>query len=273
MLRLAEEALTGAGVEGPGRDARVLLAAALGVEPGRLTLERDREVGGEAEKLFGTYLAARAARQPVAQITGYREFWGRRFKVTRDVLDPRPDTETLIEAALTGPGPARLLDLGTGSGILAITLLAEWPQARAVATDISEAALAVARQNAEALAVAGRLELVRSDWFAAVAGRFDLVVSNPPYIAADEMAGLQPEVRDWEPRQALTPEGDGLAAYRAIARGLRRVLNPGGRALFEIGHSQAAAVAAIFRDQGWNAPVIHKDLAGKDRVIALQQGP
>ncbi len=271
LIRKAEAVLAEAGVEGPGRDARVLMGAVLGLEPGRLILESDRAVSASEAQMFQRQVAARAQRQPVAQIVGFREFWGRRFRVTRDVLDPRPDTETLVDLALEGAAPARLLDLGTGSGALAVSLLAEWPGAEGVATDISDAALAVAAENAAAHRVSERLALVVSDWWSAVEGVFDLVVSNPPYIAEAEMAGLDPEVRDWEPALALTPGGDGLAAYLAIAAGLGGRLAPGGRGFFEIGAGQAAAVSAIFRDAGWNDPVIHRDLAGKNRVIGVKR--
>ena len=178
-----------------------------------------------------------------------------------------------MAAALERPF-ARVLDLGTGTGCLAVTLLAERPEASGVATDLSEAALAVARRNAEAHGVAERLELRHGDWWAPVEGRFDLIVSNPPYVAAAEMAGLAPEVRA-EPRLALTPGGDGLGAYRAIADGLLRHLVPGGRALLEIGATQGPAVAAILRAAGLDAVRLRPDMDGRDRVAeaALAAGP
>ena len=211
-------------------------------------------------------LQKRAARVPVSHITGTREFYGRVFQVTRDVLDPRPDTETLIEIALRHPF-RRVLDLGTGSGCILLSLLAERPGSSGTGTDISTTALSVARANAEALGLAGRASFIASNWFAATDGRFDLIVSNPPYIAASEMAALDPEVRDYEPRIALTPGGDGLDAYRAISAGLAAHLTPDGRVLLEIGPTQAGAVGQILASAGLTVVAVHPDLDGRDRVV------
>lgn len=233
--------------------------------------------GGEARKLrrladetgadFASLVARRAAREPFSHIAGYRDFWKHRFRVNRDVLDPRPETEMLVELALAGTF-SRVLDLGTGSGCILISLLAERPEARGVGTDVSEEAVLLAGENAARIGVADRLILPLSDWYADVGGRYDLIVSNPPYIAAGEMAGLQPEVRDFEPRGALTDEGDGLSAYRTIAAGARDHLTEGGRLLVEIGADQAAAVAEIFRAAGLAEITVHPDLNGKDRVVS-----
>jgi release factor glutamine methyltransferase len=187
--------------------------------------------------------------------------------VTPDVLDPRPETETLVAAALAAPF-ARLLDLGTGSGALAVSLLAERPAATGLATDVSAAALDVARENAGRIGVADRLTLRQADWTEGLSGRFDLILSNPPYIPAAEIAGLAPEVRDWEPRGALTDGGDGLSAYRAIAAGAPRLLAPGGRLLVEIGAGQADVVAAIFTAAGLEEPSRHRDLDERVRCLA-----
>lgn len=256
-----------AGIEGAGRDARILLAEAMGVARDRLLLHLGDDLTPAAQTRFESMIARRAARMPVARIIGRRAFWGRDFTVTEAVLDPRPETEGLIAEALAGPAAQRLLDLGTGSGILAVTLLAEWPGARAVACDISEAALAVAARNAAHHGVDVRLDLIRSDWFAAVPGRFDLILANPPYIAAGEMAGLAEEVRSHDPRAALTDEGDGLTAYRAISAQAGTHLHPGGRLLLEIGWRQGAAVAAFLAQEGFAGVSILPDLAGHDRVI------
>jgi release factor glutamine methyltransferase len=202
----------------------------------------------------------------VAQLLGYRDFWKHRFIVTPDVLDPRPDTEALVAEALRRPF-ARVLDLGTGTGAILLSLLAERPAATGLGTDLSEAALTVARRNAAALRLADRADFAPADWFAGVAGQFDLIVSNPPYIAAAEMAGLAPEVRDWEPHLALTPGGDGLDAYRAIARGAGAHLAPGGRLVVEIGAAQGAAVAAIMAGAGLGPVRVLPDLDGRDRVV------
>ncbi len=266
-LKAATAKLAAAGIEGPGRDARILLAHAAGVARDRLTLHLTDQMNDAAFDRLAQYLARRIAREPVAKIIGTRAFWGRDFKVTADVLDPRPESETLIVEALQGAAPARFLDLGTGSGILAISLLLEWPGATALATDISQPALAVAAENAAKYGVQDRLILRQSDWFEAVEARFDLIVSNPPYIAADEMAGLSDEVRLYDPPAALTDQGDGLAAYRAILAGAGVHLNADGRLLVEIGWQQAAAVKGLFQGAGFRDVRVLADLEGRDRGI------
>ncbi|RLL71731.1 peptide chain release factor N(5)-glutamine methyltransferase [Paenirhodobacter hankyongi] len=265
-LVLGTRALNAAGIEGAAGDARRLMAHALGVAPERLTMALGDEITADQQAAFDAALAARAAHQPVAQITGRRRFWRHEFRVTRDTLDPRPETELLVAAALEEPF-ARVIDLGTGTGCILLSLLADMPFATGTGTDLSEAALAVAGENAAALGLAARVRLLRSDWFAGVSGVFDLIVSNPPYIAEAEMAGLAPEVRDWEPRGALTPGGDGLDAYRALARGAGARLLPGGRVLFEIGPTQGAAVSELLAAQGFERIEIRRDLDGRDRVV------
>ncbi|MBF9059973.1 peptide chain release factor N(5)-glutamine methyltransferase, partial [Rhodobacterales bacterium HKCCSP123] len=221
-----------------------------------------------AEVLAGAEaaLGRRLAREPLAQILGAWEFHGRSFKVTRDTLVPRPDTETLVDLALARPFD-RLIDLGTGTGAIAVTLLAERGGAGGVASDISGAALAVAAGNAAGHGVGGRLQLIEADWWDGVDGAFDLVVSNPPYVTEAEYAALAPEVTEWEPRGALTPGGDGLSAYRAILAGLRAHLVPGGRCLVEIGAGQGDAVAALFAAAGLADVAVHPDINGKPRVV------
>ncbi|MCC5988790.1 MAG: peptide chain release factor N(5)-glutamine methyltransferase [Pararhodobacter sp.] len=271
LLQAAITRLRAAGVPGPARDARLLLAHALGIAPDRLTLALAEPTPEEAGERFHALVERRAARQPVSQIIGARLFWGRRFKVTPDVLDPRPETEILIAEALAEPF-ARVLDLGTGSGAILLTLLAERPGARGLGVDISPAALEVARANAQALGVAARAELRLSDWFADVTGRFDLIAANPPYITRAEMAALAPETRDWEPHLALTPGGDGLAAYRAIAACCGAHLSPGGRLLVEIGPDQADAVCALFTASGLAAPRVLRDMDNRPRLVAVRAG-
>lgn len=266
-LRRAVQKLTAAGIEGAATDARHLLAHALGTPRDRLILLGPDPMPDGADDRFDVLLARRIAREPVTRILGHRLFWGRPFTVTPDVLDPRTDTETLILAALDGPAPTRLLDLGTGSGAIAITLLAEWPGAQSVATDISTPALAVAQQNAQALGVADRVELILSDWFAAVTGRFDLILSNPPYISADEMPDLSPEVRLYDPAIALSPGGDGLESYRILASQAHSHLTRNGRVIVEIGWQQGADVMAIFHAAGWERLRLIPDLEGRDRVV------
>lgn len=264
-LAQAIQRLDTAGIADAPRDARLLLAHALGIAPDRLTLVL-RDPAGAEQAAFGEAIARRAAREPVSHITGRRLFWGRAFHVTADVLDPRPETETLIAEALGAPF-TRLLDLGTGSGAILLTLLAERPAARGLGCDLSPAALAVAEGNAATLGLSGRAEFRQGDWFGPVEGRFDLIVSNPPYIAEAEMAGLAPEVLR-EPRMALTPGGDGLDAYRAIARDAGAHLTPGGRLMVEIGPTQGAAVAGLMAAAGLQGIALHPDFDGRDRVVS-----
>jgi release factor glutamine methyltransferase len=268
-LQAATARLAAAGVEDPAGDARRLLAHALGLSRERLVLALDAAPGAAAAEHFAGLVALRAERRPLAQITGRRLFWGRAFAVTPDVLDPRPETETLVVAALEAPF-GRLLDLGTGSGCLAVTLLAERPAATGVASDLSAAALAVARVNAAAHGVAGRLAVLAADWFEGVAGRFDLILSNPPYIPAAGLAALAPEVRLWEPAGALSPGPDGLEAFRAILAGAGAHLAPGGRILLEVGAGQAGEVAALARAAGLRGVHARADLDGRPRVVAAR---
>lgn len=263
------KALTDAGVPDAARDARKLFDWAYQIgqtAPEAQTRDTPNDLTLE---MFEIALAQRLARKPVSQIIGRRAFWRHDFTVTPDVLDPRPDTETLVAAALEVPF-ARVLDLGTGSGCILISLLADRPSARGAGVDLSDAALAVARGNADRLGVADRAEFVRSDWCAGVSGRFDLIVSNPPYIAAEEMAALQPEVRDHEPHMALTDGGDGLSVYRRLAQEAPAHLMPGGWLMVEIGPTQGAAVCAVFQAAGLETVSIRPDLDGRDRVVLAQ---
>ena len=269
-LRAAVPQLREAGVEEAARDARALMAHVLGIAPGLLIGRSGDALTAPQEAAFQAAVAARARRQPVSQITGTRAFWGLPFRVTPDTLDPRPETEILVAEALRAPY-ARVLDLGTGTGCILLACLAETGGATGLGLDASPAALAVAEDNARRLGLAGRAGFARQSWlepgWTAGLGRFDLIVSNPPYIAADEMAALAPEVRDWEPHLALTPGGDGLDAYRAIAAGAGALLAPGGRILVEIGPTQGAAVAGLFVAAGLQAPRILADFDGRDRVV------
>ena len=266
-VRAAIPRLTAAGIDGAARDARRLLAHAMGLPADRISLHLNDTLTAAQSAEFEAAIAARSARQPVSQITGLRSFWGRDFRVTRDTLDPRPETETLVAAALEAPF-ATVLDLGTGTGCILLSLLGDRPLARGLGVDLSDAALAVARDNAAQLDLATRATFRPSDWFAAVNGQFDLIVSNPPYISEREWSDLAPEVREWEPRLALTPGGDGLAAYRIIAGGARDHLCPGGRVLVEIGPTQGQAVAGFFRAAGLEDVRVHADLDSRDRVVS-----
>ena len=264
-LAQAVRTLRAAGVPDPAVDARALLAHAAGIPPDRLTLRLQDPLSEDANSHFAALIQRRTARTPVSHLIGHRLFWGRRFHVSPDVLDPRPETEILVMQALAAPFH-RILDLGTGSGCILLSCLSDRPQATGVGADLSQAALIVAAQNTQALGLTARARLVRSDWFAEVQGRFDLIVSNPPYIAQSEMAALSPEVRH-EPELALTPGSDGLDAYRAIAKGAPAHLAPGGRLIVEIGPTQAAAVTALFTAAGLQNPRTFCDLDGRDRCV------
>lgn len=266
LIAEGTDTLSRAGVDAAGREARRILSHGLGLDPAGLAGRETQEVPEAVAAACRDGFARRATRAPLSHVLGYRDFWKHRFKVTPDVLDPRPETERLVEIALEAPF-RRVLDLGTGSGAIIVSLLAERTEATGVGTDISEAAVLVAGENAAAAGVADRLILPLSDWWEDVGGTYDLIVSNPPYIAAHEMGGLAPEVRDHEPRRALTDEGDGLGAYRAIAAGAPAHLAPGGRLLLEIGHEQGAQVRGIIEAAGLECAAIHADLDGRDRVV------
>jgi release factor glutamine methyltransferase len=217
----------------------------------------------------------RLAREPVARILGRKEFWSLPLDVSAAVLVPRPETETLVEAALDfvvrgglRMEPLRILDVGTGSGALMLALLHELEQAHGTATDISAAALSVARANAKRLNLASRCTFVECNIADGVSGPFDLIVSNPPYIVQAEIATLDPEVRDYDPKLALDGGGDGLDAYRAIARNARRLLAPGGRLIVELGAGQGPAVSALFADVGLKVTGVRDDLAGVPRALS-----
>ena len=269
MVANAAQSLRAAGIDSAARDARALVAHALGVAANRIVLLGSDPIDLKAQERLAGYLERRLRHEPVSKITGWRQFWGRDFHISKAVLDPRPETETVIVEALKHPA-VTVLDLGTGSGILAVTLMAEWPKAQALATDISPAALAVAGKNAAHYDIGDRLSFAQSNWFEGVQGEFDLIVANPPYIAMEEMAGLDRDVRDFDPHIALTPGGDGLDPYRVIAAAVGRHLSPDGRVIVEIGHQQAADVLQIFQDAGLSSLCCHPDLAGRDRVISAR---
>ena len=254
-LRAGAARLGAAGIGEGAREARLLMAAALGLDPSRMTLHLHDDLGPEGAARF----------EPMSHILGRRQFYGRAFKVTGAVLDPRPETECLVAAALE-EGFERVLDLGTGSGCILLSLLAEREGAHGLGADVSAAALDVARENAARLGLASRAAFQEADWFKGIAGQYDLIVSNPPYIGIAEMPELAPELAH-EPRGALTDEGDGLSAYRAIAAGVMAHLVPGGRILVEIGRTQGADVARIFVEAGLQAVELRQDLDGRDRVV------
>ena len=271
VLSEANKRLVAAGIESAARDARILMAHAMKVPPDRITLYQNDQMSDDQKSFFISLLEDRLKRKPISHLIGERQFYGRGFVVTPDVLDPRPETETIIELALQEPFD-RVLDMGVGSGAILVTLLAEMPNATGVGTDISDKAVLIAGENADRHGVAERITLPISTWFDDVGSRYDLIVSNPPYIAADEMDDLQPEVRDHEPREALTDEADGLTAYRVLAKHVPNHLLPGGRLLVEIGPTQAEAVKSLFENAGLRDISVHKDLDKRDRVVLAWQG-
>jgi release factor glutamine methyltransferase len=268
------QVLAAGGIADPAREAETLLAHVLGVDRARLHADPEARVEAHAAARFRTLAARRAAREPLQYLVGAQEFWSLPFRVTTAVLIPRPETEHLIEAllALGLPEEPHLLDLGTGSGCLAVAAAHALPRARVVATDISAPALQVARVNAAQNGVAARLRFLEGDLFEPVLRRglesaFDVILSNPPYIGAEELATLPPEIRDHEPRLALSPGPDPLAVHRRIALEAARYLRPGGRLIVEIGFGQEAALRRIYADSDLEIVALHPDLAGILRVL------
>jgi release factor glutamine methyltransferase len=273
VLAAAVAHLTAAGVAEPRADAEVLLARALGTTRAGVVLAARRPLPAGAVADFDTLVGRRAAREPLHYLLGEREFWSLPFAVDRRVLVPRPETELVIETALrVTPGARRILDVGTGSGVLAAVLARELVGARVWASDIDRGALAVARANL--VRHAPRVALVRGDLLAPFrAGAFELVVSNPPYVADEELAGLAPEVREREPRIALAAGPDGLAAARALVGEAPRVLAPGGWLVMEMGAGQAEAVRRLVAQAGGFVRVeVVRDHAGIERVLAARGG-
>jgi release factor glutamine methyltransferase len=273
----AKQRLEAAGLAGPVIDARLLVEAAADASRVDIVTDPYRPLTPAQEQTLEDYLERRVRREPVSHILGRRGFWKIMLRVTPDVLTPRPDTETVVDEALRAFGERQaftVLDLGVGSGAILLAILAERPAARGLGVDVSEEALAVARDNAAGLGLAGRCAFLRGDWTFGLADEgFDLVVSNPPYIATAVLEELEPEVRDHEPRLALDGGPDGLAAYRILAPEILRVLRPGGRFAVEIGYDQSGPVEALFREAGAAEVRTLKDLANRDRVVAGAKKP
>jgi release factor glutamine methyltransferase len=288
MVRAAHRELTDAfrraGLDTPALDARLLLAAVLGIAPSAVPTITDRALTQGEVAGVAAFRDRRLAHEPVSRILGHRAFFGLDLEIGPATLDPRPDTETLVDGVLQlvragqfprAGTPRRILDLGTGTGAIILALLAQLPEASGVGVDIAPAALAVARRNAHRHGLAGRAEFLQSDWLAAVTGTFDLVVSNPPYIPTGEIAGLAPDVREWDPRAALDGGADGLAAYRAIVEAVRPFLAVGGWLVMEVGAGQSDAVVELVgRHAGFTTEAVQvwDDLGGIARCVASRAG-
>jgi release factor glutamine methyltransferase len=275
--KTAQATLKAAGVDQPSIDARLMLEAAAGASRMDILTDPYRELTADQQATLDDFVAQRARRRPISHILGRKGFWKIMLSVTPDVLTPRPDTEAILDVVL----PAfpehmafSMLDLGVGSGAILLAILAERPAAKGLGIDSSSEALAVARENAANLDLNDRAAFLRGDWTAGLGdAQFDLVVSNPPYIATDEIETLDPEVRDHEPRMALDGGPDGLDAYRVLAPEILRVLKPGGLFAVEIGHTQSAPVEALFREAGAAQLRTTQDLATRDRVVTGFKNP
>lgn len=279
LLLSARRRLAEAGIEGAMFDARLLVEDLTGTTRTEAITDSDRVIDTDTLSAVDAALTRRISGEPVHRILGYREFRGLRLGLSPETLEPRPDTETLVEAVLPllaeigeRKGRCHVLDLGTGTGAIALALLAATPQARAVGVDISEDALTTAARNARDLGLSERFSAVRSDWFEAISGRFDVIVSNPPYISSAEIGTLQKEVRNFDPLRALDGGADGLDAYRTIAAESARHLEADGLVAVEIGSSQKADVTDIFLDAGFLVKTALRDLAGNDRVLLFTGG-
>lgn len=279
LLSEGMKALTAAGIEGPAREARLLLTLGAQVPPAVMVGFPERPVDAEGVAAYRSLLARRVDREPMSHLIGEREFWSLPFFVSRDVLDPRPDSEALIEAVLSQTpnrsAPLRLLDLGTGSGCLLLTLLRELPRTLGWAIDLSPAALAVAKRNAQRLGVDDRVHWREGAWMSALnaddPGGFDVIVSNPPYIPAADIEALEPEVARHEPRLALDGGKDGLDAYRALAPQVHGRLAPGGLVALEIGLGQAKAASDLMVAAGLAPGGRWQDLAGRERCLLFRR--
>ena len=276
MLAAARRRIAASGSGTPDLDARLLLAEATGAAAAEVHSGSGRGVDGEAERRFRGFVQRRELGEPVHRIIGRRAFYDHEFLLSPETLEPRPDTELLVDAArafmapvVAERGACRFVDVGTGTGAIAVSLLALFPAAEAIATDISEGALATARANAAAAGVDARLRTLRTDYLAGIAGPLDLVVSNPPYVRHRDISGLSREVREHDPVAALDGGPDGLDAYRAIARQVGAVIATKGNVLVEIGAGQDRDVEEIFAGSGLRLVTRLKDLGGIVRVLGF----
>jgi release factor glutamine methyltransferase len=275
LLQEMKKVLARAGVENPALDSRLLLCHVLGISHEDLIRDPEEPMAPQEEKEIRALCARRAEREPVSHLLGQREFYGFNFRVTGDVLDPRPDSETLIEvvreAFPDSQAPLSILDLGTGSGCLLLTLLALYPHAKGTGVDISRKALEIAAANAKALGVDKRTVLKEGDWLKGAKERVDVIISNPPYIPQGDIGALAPEVRLFEPHGALVGGTDGLDCYRAIIPAAEASLKPSGLLLFECGDGQAPVLEAMVAKEGYKDIRTHADLAGKGRAVSARQ--
>jgi len=286
LYQKTKRRLEQAGIDTPELDARLILQEALGITDADLISNANISVGTAASspspeielckiKKINEWLERRIEGEPVSRILGTREFWGLNFKITPDVLDPRPDTETIIEIALKrfkGNPPQNILDLGTGSGCILIALLHEWPDAKGIGVDISEAALEVAGENARANNVHERAGFMKGNWSESIRDSFDLIVSNPPYIQNQTIANLAKEVKNHDPILALDGGADGLQAYKYIFTEIRPLLKKDGMGLFEIGYDQQKDVVRLVEESNLIVAGVHADLAGQPRVVEISSG-
>ena len=248
------------------REARILLEFVLKNQ--EKFLNTNHNISNNDFIIFQRLIKKRLKFQPISQIIGERYFWKNKFFINSDVLDPRPDTETLIEHTLSFGSFFNILDLGTGSGCIILSLLDEYNAAMGIGVDKSKKALNVAKKNAELLNLNDRVKFQLGNWCDGLDNKFDLIVSNPPYISEKEILGLSNDVINWEPRIALTPEGDGLGAYKNIINGVKNILIPNGRIIFEIGHAQGNEVSNLLKSNNFKEINIVKDLNNKDRVVS-----
>jgi len=277
-LQAALAQLQSAGIESPQLDARLLLQAVLGIDHSAIILASDRLLSEVEFLQFDKFIKRRQRREPVYRIIGQKEFWGVNLNISNAVLEPRADTECLVDAVLAyvdshdrKGDPLRIADIGTGSGAIVLALLTELPNATAVASDISQAALRIAQANAKSNQLEKRILFLHGSYLEPLSGKYDLIVSNPPYIRSKDILDLEPEVRENDPAIALDGGVDGLDAYRRLLGDSSSRLEPGGRVFFEIGYDQADEVSDLASDNDWIAIKITKDYGGNDRVFGASR--
>jgi release factor glutamine methyltransferase len=279
LLRAARERLAAHRIADPALDSRLIVEHFSGTTRTQAIVEPGQTVDSFALAAIESALRRRVAGEPVHRILGYREFYGLRLSLSPGTLEPRPDTETLVDAILPFAkatagrlGECRILDLGTGTGAIALALLSAVPAATATGVDISLDALATAARNAVELGLGGRFKALNSNWFEKVSGRYHVIASNPPYIPSRDIGNLQDEVRDFDPHEALNGGADGLDPYRVIAAEAERFLEVQGKVAVEIGYTQKNEITGLFTAAGYNLAGAHRDLGGNDRVLVFERG-